>query len=352
MEKTIREAATLSLQPPTTKDLARVAGVSRATIDRVLNGRGGVTQKTVERVNAAIAQLGFERNLSAANLAKGRSYRFLFALPKSGDLFLQEVLKRIAEAESIFAAERVMTEVHHIDENDPHGTAGFLSRLTPEQLDGVAIMAPETPQVRDAIQRLQERGVKALPFISNQGLASADWVGIDNRAAGRTAALLLGRFIHPRRGKILVVAESMQSRDSLDRRQGFDSILNARFPGLTALPSLETYGMPERAHRIIATGLARNPDVCGAYILSSEARIPLARLAEAQLAQPVVAIAHERTPFTEAALRDETLDALITQDPGHLVRSAIRKLRALADNRSTLESQERIRIEVLLPTNL
>ena len=69
---------------PTTKDLAKAAGVSRATVDRVLNGRDGVTQDTVERVNKAIEALGFERNIQAANLAKSQSYRFIFALPRSG----------------------------------------------------------------------------------------------------------------------------------------------------------------------------------------------------------------------------------------------------------------------------
>ena len=39
---------------PTTKDLAKAAGVSRATVDRVLNGREGVKKRTVDRVNDAI----------------------------------------------------------------------------------------------------------------------------------------------------------------------------------------------------------------------------------------------------------------------------------------------------------
>ncbi|WP_231581995.1 LacI family DNA-binding transcriptional regulator [Puniceibacterium sp. IMCC21224] len=337
---------------PTTKDLAKVAGVSRATVDRVLNGREGVKQKTVDRVNAAIEQLGFVRNISAANLAKGKTYRFLFVLPKSGDLFLTEILRHIEEAETAFAADMVWADVHHVDENDPHRIASFLSGLSSVDYDGVAIMAPETPQVRDAMLRLQERGIRALPFISNQTLTGDHWVGIDNHAAGATAATLLGRFIHATAGRLLVVAESMQLRDSLERRLGFDAVINASFPHLCNLPSLETYGSADRAHDIISETFARNPDIVGAYILSSEARVPLAVLQDLSKPRHVVTIAHERTPFTEQALRDGTLDALVTQDPGHLVRSAIRKLRAMADMRNTLKSQEKIRVEVLLAANL
>jgi LacI family transcriptional regulator len=337
---------------PTTKDLAKVAGVSRATVDRVLNGREGVKQTTVDSVNAAITKLGFVRNISAANLAKSKTYRFLFVLPKSGDQFLKEILRHIAEAETVFSADMVWTDVHHIDENDPYKTATYLSGLSSEKYDGVAIMAPETPQVRDAILRLQERGVHSLPFISNQTLTGDHWVGIDNRSAGATAATLLGRFIKASHGKLVVIAETMQSRDSLERRLGFDAVVNASFPHLKALPSLETYGSLERAKQTISGTFQRHDNIVGIYIVSSEARAPLAIINEISVPEAVVIIAHERTPYTENALIKGTLDAVITQDPGHLVRSAIRKLRALTDMRSTLLSQEKIRIEILLRTNL
>ena len=67
---------------PMTRDLASAVGVSRATVDRVLNERPGVHPKTIQAVNDAIEQLGFVRNLSAANLAKSRIYRFEFLLPE------------------------------------------------------------------------------------------------------------------------------------------------------------------------------------------------------------------------------------------------------------------------------
>lgn len=337
---------------PTTKDLAKAAGVSRATVDRVLNGREGVKQHTVDRVNKAIEDLGFVRNLQAANLAKSQSYRFVFALPRSGDQFLERIVQRIAEAQVVFSADHVWCDVQHIDENDPHRIATYLASLTKDEVTGVAIMSPETPQVRDAITRLQQRGIAALPFISNQTMMDADWVGIDNHAAGATAGLLMGQCIGQRRGAVMVIAESMQSRDSLERRLGFDEELNHSFPDLRALPSLETYGSEDRARQIIAASLRTNPDIVGIYVMASEARIPLSILGALKVDPAIIKIAHERTPFTEDALRNRALDGVIAQDPGHLVRSAIRRLKAITDKRQTLESQETIRIEILLRTNI
>jgi len=337
---------------PTTKDLAKAAGVSRATVDRVLNGREGVKKRTVDRVNEAIQELGFVRNIQAANLARSQRYRFVFALPRSGDLFLEEIIRHIDEARETFVSDLVWCDVEHIDENDPHSISAFLTTLDPSETTGVAIMAPESPQVRDAIFRLQERGVAALPFIADQSAMEEHWVGIDHHAAGATAATLIGRFCPKAEGSVLVVSESMRSRDSLERRIGFDAEMTQNFPNLRALPSLETYGDEERAEQIIQSAIMNNSDLIGVYVLSSEARVPMTILNEKMNTNHLIKIAHERTPFTEAALKDGQLDGVIAQDPGHLVRSAVRKLKAITDKRVAKGSQERIRVEVLLRTNI
>ncbi len=338
---------------PTTKDLAIAAGVSLATVDRVLNDRSGVRKDTVNRVNQAIEKLGFSRNLIAANLARSKNYRFLFLLSRTGDQFLSGLANRIGEANLAFAAEMMRADVTYIPENDPHQIANLLSKLDHEQVDGVAIMAPESPQVRDAKARLAERGIATVSFISGQITSDHDdFVGIDNHAAGATASRLMGRFLPERQGKILIVAETMSSRDSLERRLGFDEVINADFPHLTILPSLETHGDADRAERVMRNSISGHRDVVGIYIISSEARIPLERLAHIVNAPKPVVIAHERTAFTEAGLRSNMIDALITQDTGHLVRSAIRVLRARVDRREILASQERIRTEILVKDNL
>ena len=339
---------------PTTKDLARAAGVSLATVDRVLNDRSGVRDDTVKRVTQAIEAIGFIRNLSAANLARSRSYRFVFLLPRSGDQFLDQLIARINEASLAFTTEATQVTVARIEGEDPHQIAATLGALDPEQVDGVAIMAPESPQVRDAKSRLTERGIEAVAFLSgqislgNQTTGTEIFVGIDNHAAGATAGRLMGRF-SPNPGKILVVAETLLARDSLERRLGFDEVISRDYPHLTVLPSLETHNDPDRCACILTASFASHPDITGLYVLGSEARMPLQRVPHT--ARPVT-ICHERTPYTESALQSGQIAALITQDPGHLVRSAIRILRARCDRREVLASQEKIRIEILIRENL
>lgn len=338
---------------PTTRDLAEAAGVSLATVDRVLNGRPGVRKKTVDAVNNAIQRIGFERNRVAATLARKRGYRFGFVLPKVGDEFLDEIMERIREINRAGRAEMISVKTLRIDEQNPHKTAAFLARLSAKDLDGVAIMAPETPQIRDAIRRMRERGILTVPFISNQQNDGYDiFVGIDNLAAGATAGRLMGRFCRAKSGVVAVVTDTVQARDSLERRLGFDNVINGNFPNLKVLPTLETYADPDRTQRVINTIMTNQPDLAGIYIMGSEARVPIEVMSQCATNKELVTIAHERTPSTVAALKEQKLDALVAQNPGHLVRSAVRILRAQCEGRSTLASQEKTRIEILIADNL
>jgi len=335
------------------KDLAKEASVSLATLDRVLNDRPGVRAKTINRVNQAIDKLGFVRNRQAANLARNKSYRYQFIIPCSGGEFHNKLVAHIDEANETFANEMVSVHVKHIDVNDPHAVANHLAALSGQEIDGVAIMAPESPQVRDAIGRLAERDIGVVQFLSGQPKTSGmDFVGIDNRAAGATAAYIMGRFLRADTGKILVISESMQSRDSLERRLGFDEIMNKEFSHYDVLPSLETYGNEARTRKIIKRSLENNPDLCGVYIMNSEAQLPISAIDQMTDTKKLVIVAHERTTFTEASLRSNLLDAIIDQHAGHSVRSAIRILRARSEQREPSASQETIRIEVLLKQNL
>jgi LacI family transcriptional regulator len=336
---------------PTTRDLARAAGVSLATVDRVLNGRDGVREATVKRVHAAISELGFVRNIAAANLAKRRSYRFLFVLPQTGDQFLAEVSRHIRDGAAAFAADRVEVEIRRVDANDPHRLAVEVGALAGERWDGVTIMAPRSPQLRHAMAKLAEHGVNVLPFVTGQD-DGGDFVGIDNRAAGATAGLLMGRFAGGAPGQVLVLTETIAAQESIDRRRGFDEMLEARFPALTALPSLESYGSAERTRTVLGNALSRQRGLRGLYILASEARLALEALRRLPAPPGLVTIAHERTEASIAALLDGTADAIITQDPGHLARSALRRLKAHCDGHAIVPSQERIRTEILLPTNI
>jgi LacI family transcriptional regulator len=338
---------------PTVNDIAREAGVSLATVDRVLNARPGVRAKTIRAVNEAIDRLGYVRNVAAANLARQRRYRFLFILPDVETQFLHGLQDAIREAARGPLAEASDIVIATVPQRDPHAIVSVVDGLGAQPVDGCAIMAHETPDVRDLITRLKAQGTAVVTLVTDQPQAPRDhFVGIDNQAAGRTAAVLLGRFVGQRPGKVAVVVSSMLARDMVDRRLGFDEVLSERFPNLQSLPSLEGHDDRELTARITATCLAANEDVVAIYVAGAGTRGVNEALRLTLRAGRTVVVAHELTAHTRSGLEEGSIDAVIAQDVGHLARSALRILRAKADRLAIDEGQEQIRITVLLRENL
>ena len=341
------------MNKPTTRDIARIANVSLATVDRVLNARAGVRQKTIEKVNKAIKDIGFVRDISAANLARRKEYKLVFILPDRKDQFIGLILEAIAEANTTLIHARTSLEILRVPTNDPHAVVQAMDNLSADNVDGVAIMALETPQIRDAIHRLKSDGVPVVAFVSNQPNADCDhFVGINNIAAGRTAATLIGRFLGEKSGQVLVVTDTTQSSDSLERRLGFDTVLSSKWPMLTVSPSLETYNDFSRTQTTISSVLASNNNILAVYLMGSSMHETSVALKKFGLSDDVVIIGHELTAHTRDGLRDGSIDAVITQDVGHLVRSALRVLKAHVDGVPPVASQERIRIEIIMRENM
>lgn len=338
---------------PTVNDIAREAGVSLATVDRVLNDRPGVRAKTVEAVQNAIRRIGYVRDVAAANLARQRDYRLAFVLPDTDSQFIGTLLDALTEADRLSATLRTDVVLRRFPAEDPYALAAILAALPDAGVVGVALMAPETPIIRDAIRSLRHKGLAVVALVSDLPNTERDhFVGIDSRAAGRTAAVLMGRFLRCGPAKVMVLSDSMLLRESIERRLGFDEVMQARFPQITVLPSLETHGQGALLHDIVARSLSRSTGIGGIYSLGTGQRALTTCLHALGHTGQLVVIGHELTPHARRALDMGAMDAVITQNVGHVVRSALRVLRAKTDRVPIDLSQEQIRIEIVIRENL
>ena len=337
----------------TVHDLAKAAGVSLATVDRVLNRRGGVRVTTIEKVEQAISRLGYRRDTAAATLAKQREYRLAFVIPTGVNSFLAGLASEVRRLADLLRGERTFISILEVPPFDGEALALALARLSSEALTGVAVVATDNAPVRHAIGRLAASGVAVVTLVSDAPASlRAHYVGIDNSAAGRTAASLMGRFLRGVTGRVAVVAGSMLLRDHAERRFGFEQVLRTEFPQLAPLPTVEGLDNAAVAESALGAQLDRYPDICGVYSLGAGNRGVLAALRKRGLAGKVCVIAHELTEHSRSALTDGSFAAILCQDPGHEARSAVRVLRALADGAPIEAGQERIRIDIYLRDNL
>ena len=341
----------------TIQDVAREAGVSVATVDRVLNHRPGVRAATVQRVEAAADKLAYQPDRLAARLARARDYRFCFVLPTGTNTFMQNLKTEVEAAAQRLAVERVRIYLRLVDVFDGQALAEELESLG-DDFDGVAVVALDHPAVREAINGLVEAGVKVVTLVSDApGSKRAHYVGVDNTAAGRTAAMLLGRFVGARPpergpGKVGLIAGSLALRDHVERQFGFEQVMAREFPHLQVLPVREGRDDYEKVEEVTRALLAETPDMVGIYNVGAGNRGIVSALEAARRVDEVVFIAHDLTPFTRKQLVRGWIDAVINQDPGHEVRSAARILLSACEGSDFVADQERIRIDVFLRDNI
>ncbi|WP_421696490.1 LacI family DNA-binding transcriptional regulator [Aestuariivirga sp.] len=336
----------------TIEDVAEEAGVSVATVDRVLNGRAAVRQKTAERVEKAIRRLNYQPDRLAARLARAREYRFCFILPEGSNAFMI-ALGEAVKAEALrMAREKVVIDLRHADVFVAQTLATALDGIG-SVYDGVAVVALDDPRVRESINALSDRGVSVVTLVSDvPSSRRAHYVGIDNSAAGRTAATLMGRYLCGREGKVGLIAGSLALRDHIERQFGFEQVMAHDFPSLVLLPVREGRDDRVKVQKVAEQMLADHPDMIGLYNVGAGSSGIATALQQAGRARDIVFITHELTEDTRRALIDGTIDIIINQDAGHEVRSAIRVLMSKTDRAPLVDSMERIRIDIYLRDNI
>ncbi|MGL3606987.1 LacI family DNA-binding transcriptional regulator [Rhizobium sp. G187] len=338
---------------PTVHDIATRAGVSLATVDRVLNRRPGVSASTRGKVDQAVMELGFVRDVAAANLAKGRVYPLTFIIPFNDNSFMRGLRATLEEARDRAAVERIAIRLIDVPAFDAPALAQALDQAAAENPAGIAFVAVDAPEVAMAAQRAVTAGIPLVTLVSDlSGTLRDHYAGIDNAAAGRTAASLIGRFLSGRRGTVAVLAGSMLVRDHRERCDAFAKVMTDDFPGFGLLPVLEGRDDPATVEAIVGDLFAQRDDIVGLYSLGAGNRGLVRALAKLAPADRPVVIAHELTETTREALHSGLIDAVLNQDAGHEVRSAIRVLKAKADGLPVVTAQERIRIDIFLKDNL
>ncbi len=303
----------------TLTEVAREAGVSTATVDRVLNNREGVRDRTRRMVLQAAARIGYvpDRPEAAEN-----PVRLEFVLPAGTNTFISNLQRQIED----LAKGRPALDVHveTIEGFNPDSLARALQALDPATR-GVGVIALDHPTVREAIRGLSERGIKVITLVSDiLHVPRVAYVGIDNRAAGRLAGYVLGRFLGAQGSrKVALFAGSLSYRGHQEREMGFRHILSEEFPAIEVVELREMKDDRERAFAEASLALERHPDLAGIYNIGAGNPGIARALKQHGCDASVVFVGHELTDRNKEFLLDGTIDAIIDQNPRVEAREAL-----------------------------
>lgn len=333
-------------------DVARRAGVSTATVDRVLNRRPGVRAITQQRVLAAASELDYmpAENLLAA--MRSKPMRLLFLLPTGTNRFLTTLGQLIAHSDGRLAPFNVRCQVDTIKSFNPELLAHRLWQSR-DKADGIAFMALEHPVVREAVDRLAERGVPTVTLISDiLNARRAAYIGLDNRSIGRTVGYLIARFLGERSAKVAMIAGSRSYRAHEEREMGFLHVFDELFPAIRVVGLREGHDDADRNYRQTRMLLGQHPDLAGIYNIGGAADGVARALKEMNRARDVVFIGHGLTSDTRGFLLDGTMDAVITQNQLNTMMSCVGIFDNLRAGRSVMHGIEAPRSEIIFRENI
>jgi LacI family transcriptional regulator len=292
------------------REIAVQAGLSEATVDRVLHHRGNVRAGTEREVRQAIADLDRQQ----AQLRLGGRTFVVDVVMQTPERF-STVVRSALEAELPALQPAVFRARFHLRETAPVAEiVATLDRLHRKRSQGVILKAPAVPEVAAAVNRLTATGIPVVTLVTDIPDSSRSaYIGIDNRAAGATAAYLLAQWLGDAPGTILTTLSSTSFLGEEEREAGFRDAVRRLQPHRRLVEVTETGGIDTAQHDVVAAALTDDPGIRAVYSIGGGNAATVAAFQERGM--PCAAfIAHDLDHDNTRLLRAGCISAILHHD--------------------------------------
>ena len=304
----------------TIQQIAELAGVSRGTVDRVVNERGRVKADVKEKVERIARELNYtpkhrkKEDIPATDaVLKRRRLGVVTQLSQAS--FMIQINQGIADVREQLERrgfEVILKESATVDETEQ---LHALEELERAGIDGLAIMPVDSDNVRNRLNWLaRERGIPVITFNTDiVGVRRICFVGLDNRKSGKTAAGLMGMMTGGT-GKVLGIIGYFSNNAVSRRIDGFIEGLKDNFPELELVGIQSSFDQAAEVERVIINTMTVHPDLKGIFLTSGGQAGMRSAFEKLELQKRPYVIICDVTPRNTALLQDEVVDFVIDQD--------------------------------------
>lgn len=289
-------------------DIAREAGVGTATVERVMNGRGGVRPELVEKVVIAARSLDYPRVLPDTHRGLLR-VDVLMVRPET------TFYRRLSKAfEQIAHSIDPLVVVHRrfVEEMNPQEIARAVTAADYPRA-GLILAVPNSPLVKGAVEAVAAQGIPIVHVVTRASEDQVEFVGIDNYAAGRTAAHFICRMVRSQ-GPVVALCHPIYQVHR-DRIRGFSEYFRDH-PGSI---NFEWLGFTRDEERFgaetLIMAMQKYPNLVGLYNAGGANSALIDVLRRSDRGRDILFVGHELTDYTRTALRDGIMDVVLDQAP-------------------------------------
>ncbi|WP_299622689.1 LacI family DNA-binding transcriptional regulator [Pelagibius sp.] len=338
---------------PTVRDVAERAGVSVATVDRVMNARCPVRSATAERVLRAADELDYHaRTLLRRRIEETAPKVTLgFLLQKSKKRFYQQLAVDLNAQTQSEARIRGTPLVAFVEDLSPDAIVAQMRALG-DKADALAVVAVDHPKVAAEVEALRERGVPTFALLSDlTAPARAGHIGVDGRKAGRTAAWAVARLARMP-GNVGILVGSHRYLGHEDREIGFRSYFREHAPGFRVLEPVVYLDDAVLAYDAAHELLKRHPEIVGFYHCGGGVEGALRAVREEGFAQRIAFVCHELTPSSREGLIDGAVDVVIASPTQRIATEAVDAMVAALRGEVTAARQILVPFEIYVSENI
>jgi LacI family transcriptional regulator len=336
---------------PTLIDLAIAAGVSIATVDRVINRRLPVSEDTAQRVVKAAESIGYHAtSLLKRRLSEVPVRRFGFLLQKRDEFYQALGSALVAETKATREVEGKPL-LEFMDEVAPNYIAKRILEVAP-RVDALAVVAMDSPQVNEAIEKVVAQGKPVFTLLSFvTSTACTGHIGLDSRKCGRIAGWTISRLVR-QTGKIGILVGSHRYLNQETSEISFRTYMREHLPEFQLLEPIINLDDERIAYEAVSGMLASYPDLVAIYVAGGGQYGLIRALREITGKRRPVAVCNELTPGTRAALLDDVIDLALSTPVVPLAQRAVGNMIAACEERRISPQQSFLPPEIIVSENL
>ena len=337
----------------TISDLARVAGVSVATVDRVLNRRLPVREDTALRVVSAAESIGYHATgLLRQRLTEVKQCTLGFLLQKRDDDFYRALAAELQAATKSTTDIRGKAVIEFMDELVPSFIAAKIREMG-VRVDVLAVVAVDHPLVSEAVEEIAGMGKPVFTLLSDLTTPlRSGYIGVDARKTGRTAAWTISRLAK-KAGKIGILLGSHRYLSQETAEISFRSYMRENAPRFQVLEPLVNLDDQRIAYEAVEDMISSNEDLVGIYMSGGGVEGMVRALRDENAGSRIIAVCNELMPITRSALIDGTIDMVLATPTAALAAHTIKSMaRAASSDRRESHILVQLQAEIYISENI